>query len=45
MLRTLYAFTVIALVGSTAWTATGIKSARPQHTNQVGIVLLAALQR
>ena len=43
--RTLYAFTVVALIGSTAWAATGIKSERQHSAGRVGIVLLAALQR
>ena len=45
MIRLLYTFTVIALVGSTAWAATGMKEQRPHSNGRIGIVLLAALQR
>ena len=40
-----YALTVIALIGSTAWAASGIKSERQHSAGRVGIVPLAALQR
>jgi hypothetical protein len=43
--RALYALTVVALIGSTAWAASGIKSERQHSAGRVGIVLLAALQR
>jgi hypothetical protein len=45
MIRTLYALTVVALIGSTAWAASGIKGERQHSAGRVGIVLLAALQR
>lgn len=45
MIRIIYALTVIALIGSTAWAATGIKSGREHSGGRLGIVLLAALQR
>ena len=49
MIRTachiLYALTVVALIGSTAWAAAGIRSERQHSAGGVGIVLLAALQR
>ena len=43
--HTLYALTVVALIGGTAWAAGGIKSERQHSAGRVGIVLLAALQR
>jgi hypothetical protein len=43
--RTAYALTVVALLGGTGWTATGIKSDRLHSQGGLGIVLLAALQR
>ncbi len=43
--RTLYALAVVALIGTTAWAATGLKSERQHSQGRVGIVLLAALQR
>jgi hypothetical protein len=43
--RSLYTFTVVALIGSTAWAASGLKSERQHSAGRVGIVLLAALQR
>ena len=45
MIRILYALTVVALIGGTAWAATGIKGERQHSPAGVGIVLLAALQR
>lgn len=45
MFRSLYALTVVALVGSTAWAAGGIKSERQHAGARIGIVLLVALQR
>lgn len=45
MIRLLYALAVIALIGSTAWAATGMKDQRPYSNGRIGIVLLAALQR
>jgi hypothetical protein len=45
MIRLLYALTVIALIGSTAWAATGMKDQRLHSNARMGIVLLAALQR
>jgi hypothetical protein len=49
MIRTLcnalYALAVVALIGSTAWAAGGMKGERQQSAGGVGIVLLAALQR
>ena len=41
----LYALTVIALIGSTGWAAGGMKSGRQHSTAGIGIVLLTALQR
>jgi hypothetical protein len=43
--RALYAVTVIALIGSTAWAASGINGERQHSAGRVGIVLLVALQR
>ena len=43
--RAVYALTVVALLGGTGWTATGIKGDRQHSQGGVGIVLLAALQR
>lgn len=43
--QSLYALTVIALIGSTGWMAGGLKSERQYSATGVGIVLLAALQR
>ena len=45
MIRILYALTVVALIGSTAWAATGIKSAREHSGGRLAMVLLVALQR
>jgi hypothetical protein len=45
MLRTLYALSVVTLICSTAWAATGVRSERQLSADRVGIVLLAALQR
>ncbi len=43
MIRTLYALCVAALIGSTGWAATGLKTERPDAGNGMGIVILAAL--
>ncbi len=49
MIRTLcnslYALSIVALVGGTAWSAAGIKAEREHSGGRVGFVLLAALQR
>jgi hypothetical protein len=45
MIRLLYALTVVALIGGTAWAATGVKGERQHSNGRIGIVLLAALQR
>ena len=45
MIRLLYALSVVALIGGTAWAATGVKGERHHSNARVGIVLLAALQR
>jgi hypothetical protein len=45
MIRLLYALAVIALIGSTAWAATGMRDGREHSSGRIGIVLLAALQR
>ena len=45
MLRTIYAVSIVALIGSTAWTATDIEDNRAASTSGVGLVLLTALQR
>lgn len=45
MARILYALTVVALICSTAWAATGIDNERQHSSGRIGIVLLAALQR
>ncbi len=45
MIRILYALTVVALIGSTAWAATGVKGGREHSGGRLGIVLLVALQR
>jgi hypothetical protein len=45
MFRILYAATVVALIGGTAWAASGVKAERAHSGGRVGIVLLAALQR
>jgi hypothetical protein len=43
--RILYALSVVALIGGTAWAATGVKGARGYSSGGLGIVLLTALQR
>ena len=45
LFRTFYALTVVALIGSTGWAASGMKNERAHSAGRVGIVLLAALQR
>ena len=45
MFRLLYTLTVVALIGSTAWAATGMKYDRAKAGGRLGIVLLVALQR
>jgi hypothetical protein len=45
MFRTLYALCVVGLLGSTAWTATGLQPDRQASEGRIGVVLLAALQR
>jgi hypothetical protein len=45
VIRSLYAFCIVALIGSTAWAATGMQDERHKTGVRVGIVLLAALQR
>jgi hypothetical protein len=46
MWRTLYTLAILALIGGSAWAATGLKhNDRPGFGSGVGIVLLAALQR
>ena len=45
MIRILYAMTVVALIGGTAWASTGMKDGRAHSGGRIGIVLLAALQR
>jgi hypothetical protein len=40
MFRTLYALSVVALIGGTAWSAMGMQPARTE-TGSVGIVLLS----
>jgi hypothetical protein len=43
--RILYTVCVAALIGGTAWSATGMQGQRMGAEGAVGIVLLAALQR
>jgi hypothetical protein len=45
VIRILYALTVVALIGGTAWAATGVKDGRAHSGGRIGIVLIAALQR
>jgi hypothetical protein len=46
MWRTFYTLAVLALIGGSAWAATGLeRSDRTDFGSGVGIVLLAALQR
>ena len=45
MFRTLYAFTVVALIGSTTWAATGFADTPKPSQAGLGLVLLTALQR
>jgi hypothetical protein len=45
MFRTLYALVMIALIGGTAWAATGIQTEGKKLGAGAGIVILAALQR
>lgn len=46
MFRTLYALTIVALIGGTAWAASGYQP-EPQSSRQggVGFALMVALQR
>jgi hypothetical protein len=45
LMRTLYTFCLVALIGSTAWAATELKAERESTPGRVGFVLLTILQR
>jgi hypothetical protein len=46
MLRIIYTLLMVALIGGTAWAATGYQPERPDKgSTGVGFVLIAALQR
>lgn len=44
-MRTLYALCLVALIGSTAWAATELKTERQSSPGRMGFVLLTMLQR
>lgn len=45
MSRTLYALSLILLIGGTAWAASGMTGGSRHASGSVGLVLLVALQR
>ena len=45
MFRTLYAFCIVTLLASTAWTAASAEASSATSQSGLGLVILAALQR